>query len=100
MQQQNALSCRCLFAAIDSLSLVPVSHHLGTPAFEQDNSGQVVELAVASTWLRHCLEERDLVRVLEPLLFIALHPRTHSTLVHSRTGNIFWCSLASLTRRI
>ena len=43
-------------------------------------------MSIVASWLRHCLEERDLVRVVEPLLCVMLHPRTHCAPLQSLLG--------------
>ncbi|CAK8677877.1 unnamed protein product [Clavelina lepadiformis] len=74
---------RCLFAILDSLN--PSLQSTQTSSlFELDCGGRSVAQATASSWLQQCLEERDLVRVLEPLLTVLLHPSTHSKYLDSK----------------
>ena len=91
--QITLFSFRCLFATIDALSYTPSFDRSVAPKFELDDCGRSVDVAIASSWLRHCLEERDIVRLLEPLLLVTLHHSTHSTLVTLYPGKPFLYSI-------
>lgn len=66
-------SCRSLFIMLDSLSY-------------WDGSAS----AVGRAWLNQVLQRHDIARVLEPLLLLLLHPKTHRVSIQRVQAQRHW----------
>lgn len=66
-------ACRSLFIVLDSLS------------FWDDSAS-----AVGRAWLNQVLQRHDIARVLEPLLLLLLHPKTHRVSIQRVQAQRHW----------